>query len=188
MSDITNLIHTRRAVYPKSYTTQPISREDIEAILESANCAPTHKRTEPWRFKVFESAEARHELGEYLANAYRAASTPENFSPEKYAKTLENTTIAGCVIAICVQYDPDGRLPQWEELAATAMAVQNMWLTAHARGIGAYWSSPGSILKANDFLQLNQHEACLGLFYMGHHNLPEMPAIRKPIADKVVWR
>ena len=41
-----------------------------------------------------------------------------------------------------MQRDPGERIPEWEELASVACAVQNMWLSATSYGIGAYWSSP----------------------------------------------
>ncbi len=48
-----DLIKNRRSVFPAQYNDKPIERETIEKILEAANWAPTHKKTEPWRFKVF---------------------------------------------------------------------------------------------------------------------------------------
>ena len=49
---ISQLIRKRRSIFPKTYTNQPIAKEIIEEVLENANWAPTHKMTEPWRFKV----------------------------------------------------------------------------------------------------------------------------------------
>ena len=37
----------------------------------------------------------------------------------------------------------DKSLPKMEEVAAVSMAVQNMWLTATAHGVGCYWSTGG---------------------------------------------
>ena len=39
--------------------------------------------------------------------------------------------------------DKQNRLPEWEEIAAVSMAVQNMWLTCYANNIGCYLSTPG---------------------------------------------
>jgi len=50
--------------------------------------------------------------------------------------------------------DPKESLPEWEEVAAVAMAVQNLWLSSHEKGIGGYWSSPGVVQHLGDFLEL----------------------------------
>jgi hypothetical protein len=46
------LIKTRRSIVPKHMTGETVPQDSIETILEAANWAPTHGRTEPWRFVV----------------------------------------------------------------------------------------------------------------------------------------
>lgn len=185
---ITELIRRRRAIFPKSYLPgRPVAREIIEQLLENANWAPTHRLTEPWRFKVFHSEESRARLGEYMADYYRKNTPPELFSEEKMQKNSENPLKSGAVIAICMQRDPDERLPEFEEIAAVAMAVQNMWLSCTELGLGSYWSTPASALNAGEFLGLAPGERCLGLFYLGWHEMPELPGKRRPVAEKTTW-
>ena len=50
---IFDIIKKRRSVFPAQYSDEPIAQADIEKVLEAANWAPTHRYTEPWRFKVF---------------------------------------------------------------------------------------------------------------------------------------
>jgi hypothetical protein len=42
-------------------------------------------------------------------------------------------------------------------------------------------------LEANEFLDLQPGQRCLGLFYLGWHEMPELAGKRKPVAEKVVW-
>ena len=182
---IKEIIQNRRAVFPAQYNEQSISKEEINAILESANWAPTHRRTEPWRFKVFHGA-SQKALGEFLAETYK--STTDKFSDRTYEKMIENPVKAGCVIAICMQRDPKESVPEWEEIASTAMAVQNMWLTASEMKIGTYWSSPSAKKRLGEFIELSEGERCLGFFYMGRYDgeLPE--GTRKTsIEEKTTW-
>ena len=182
---IRDIIKTRRAVFPAQYNEQPISKTEIETILESANWAPTHKRTEPWRFKVFHG-ESQLRLGEFLAETYK--KNTEKFSERSFEKMKENPAKAGCVIAICFQRDLKESVPEWEEIAATAMAVQNMWLTASEMGIGAYWSSPSVKDHLNEFVHFEEGERCLGFFYMGKYDGPLPEGARKTeILEKTVW-
>jgi nitroreductase len=189
MEPITELIHRRRAIYPKSYVAErPVERALIEQLLENANQAPTHRLTEPWRFQVFHSAESRAELGAYLAEYYRKTTPESEFLAEKMQKSGENPLRAGAVIALVLRRDPEERVPEWEEVAALAMAVQNMWLSCAAVGLGCYWSTPKAALEADAFLGLAPGERCLGLFYLGWHNLPELPGKRGPVGEKTRWR
>ncbi len=182
---ISKTIKNRRAVFPAQYNNQPITKKEILTVLESANWAPTHKRTEPWRFKVFHGI-SQVALGKFIAETYK--QTTDNFSEFTYSKFMDNPVKAGCVISICMQRDPKESLPEWEEIAATAMAVQNMWLTAHEMGIGAYWASPGIIKYMDKFIQLEEGEQCLGFFYMGKYDdeLPEGTR-KSTIEEKTVW-
>lgn len=181
---IFDLIQKRRSVFPAQYIDKAIAKADIEKILEAANWAPNHRNTEPWRFKVIQG-DKLVELGQFLHDTY-IDITPH---PKKIkAKKLkENPVKAGAIVAICMQRDALESVPEWEEIAATAMAVQNMWLCCTEMGIGCYWSSPELIAYMDDFLPMNEGEKCLGFFYMGyyHGELPEQ--VRKPIADKTVW-
>ncbi len=182
---IPETIKNRRSVFPPQYNNQPITKEEILTILEAANWAPTHKRTEPWRFKVFHGI-SQVALGKFIAETYK--QTTNNFSEFTYNKFMDNPVKAGCVIAICMQRDPNESLPEWEEIAATAMAVQNMWLTAHEMSIGAYWASPGVMKYMDKFINLEEGERCLGLFYMGKYDLELPEGTRKStIEDKTIW-
>lgn len=181
---IFDTIKKRRSIFPVQYNEEPIAKADIEKVLEAANWAPNHKKTEPWRFKVIQG-EAKTRLGLFLSRKY------EELDPRpktmKIKKLQENPKRAGAIIAICMQRDPKESLPEWEEVAAVAMAVQNMWLLCTEMGIGSYWSSPGLIDHMDEFFHLNEGERCLGFFYMGNFDGDFPDAERRPIASKTEW-
>ena len=54
---------------------QPIDRALLDQLLENANWAPTHGRTEPWRFHIF-TGEGRKRLAQSLQDIYQR-TTPE---------------------------------------------------------------------------------------------------------------
>ncbi len=186
MNDILKNIHTRRSIYPKSYNEAIVSEETINIILEAANCAPNHKRTEPWRFKVF-YGEGRVVLANFMADFYKKNTPVESFSELKYKKNEINALKSSAVIAI-IQHT-SGLVPEIEETCAVACAVQNMWLAATSLGVGAYWSTGGATFHQDAivFLKLKENEKCLGFFYLGNHSLPEMNTLRGDMAEKTVW-
>ena len=183
---INDLIKKRRSIFPKSYTDKPIPKEIIEQILENANWAPTHRMTEPWRFRVFRG-KGLERLSTYLADWYEKNTPSEKYSELKHKKNRNKPLKSSCVIALVMQRDSEERVPEWEEIASLASAVQNMQLTCAAYDIGCYWSSPKSIIQAEEFLQLQSGERCFGLLYMGYHDMPELPGKRNPIGEKVKW-
>lgn len=185
-TSISTLIRKRRSIFPKSYIDKSIPKEIIEEILENANWAPTHKMTEPWRFKVLRG-NALEQLRDWQVDWYKTNVPAERFSDKKLKKLQTNPLKAGAIIAICMQRDSKEQIPEWEEVAAVASAVQNMWLTTTAYNIGAYWSSPKFIEDIGGFLNLKAGEQCLGFFYMGYHNMPELPGKRQAIEEKVEW-
>lgn len=183
---ISNLIASRRSIYPEQYSEEAISEETVKSLLQAANWAPTHRRTEPWRFKVFHSESARQQLSDYFVETY--PNTVEKFSEIKMRKLAEKPLKAGCVIAICFQRDARESLPEWEEIAATAMAVQNMWLLATDLGLGSYWSTPGLIRHFAEYFPLNDGEQCLGFFYLGHYDGAPVEGFRATsVSEKTTW-
>ncbi len=181
---IFDLIKDRRSIFPVQYNDMPIAKEHIEQILQAANWAPTHKKTEPWRFKVLQG-DSQSRLGDFLSDKYQQVEKKPKEVIIKKLKT--NSEKSAAVIAICMQRDLKETVPEWEEVAAVAMAVQNMWLCCAEMGIGCFWSSPGLIKFMDEFFDLAEGERCLGFLYMGYFDgeLPE--STRKPIEDKVVW-
>jgi nitroreductase len=184
--DLHDLIRRRRAIFPPVFTDQPISEEVIRDLLEAANWAPTHRRTEPWRFQVFRGP-ARERLAAFMADTYTRLTDPAKFSDTARDKMRNNVLRSDTVILLILQRDPQERIPEWEEVAALGAAVQNLWLSATAHGLGGYWSSPGLIREIGPWLMLPEGQRCLGIFYLGHYEMPEIPGQRNPVEEKTVW-
>ncbi|MGB0430584.1 MAG: nitroreductase, partial [Bacteroidia bacterium] len=89
------------------------------------------------------------------------------------------------------QLDEAKRLPEWEEIAATAMAVQNLYLGMEALDICGYWSTGNTNTpQMRLLLNLNESQLHLGWFYLGRPDklLPQGRRIRRPMENKVVWK
>jgi nitroreductase len=157
----------RRSGFPKLMSGEKVPTEIINKMLELANWAPTHRNSEPWRFKVYSGA-SMHELLNLCKECYVKGTPAEKFNSIKLEKIEERKSQISHIVAICMQRHEV--VPEWEEIAATAMAVQNMWLyLASTQKYGGYWSTPGYALGDDfkAFLHLKEDERCLGLFYVG---------------------
>lgn len=184
MSQINQIIRARKSVYPRQYIDKPIPKNIIEELLENANHAPTHRLTEPWRFKVFID-DKKIALGEFMANKYKALSS--EFSEAKYEKTKNNFSSAGAVIAIILHRDPQERVPEWEEIASVACAIQNIWISCSQYDLGGYWSSPTLVEHLDEFINLKANEKCLGFFYLGYCESNDRIVKKGPVKEKTEW-
>lgn len=163
-SILKEIIEQRRSIFPKDYTDTEISQEVIDEILHSATLAPNHKRTKPWRFKIFKGEE-KTQLASEMQTIYKAITPEQLFLEKKYNDIGFKINKANVVVSIVVNFS--GMVPEWEEIAAVSMAVQNMYLTCTANNIGCYWSSPKIVDELKDSLTIEENQKCLGLFYMG---------------------
>lgn len=158
------IIEQRRSIFPKDYSETEISQEILDEILHSATLAPNHKRTKPWRFKIFRGEE-KAKLASEMQAIYKATQPEQTFLEKKYQDIGFKINKADAVASIVVNFS--GMVPEWEEIAAVSMAVQNMYLTCTANNIGCYWSSPAIVNHLKESLTIEENQKCLGLFYMG---------------------
>ncbi|ASK30420.1 nitroreductase [Chryseobacterium sp. T16E-39] len=158
------IIEQRRSIFPKDYTETQISQDILDEILHSATLAPNHKRTKPWRFKTFKGEE-KAQLAAEMQNIYKATQSEQTFLQKKYDDIGFKINKADVVVSIVVNFS--GMLPEWEEIAAVSMAVQNMYLSCTANEVGCYWSSPAIVNHLKESLTIEENQRCLGLFYMG---------------------
>lgn len=186
-NDLNHLIKGRRAVGPQFFTGENVDKRLILEILENANWAPSHKQTEPWRFVVF-TGEGKTRFAEeavkYLTEKYKSGEAIDIGKVEKFRKNISKS---GATIAIILNRDKEESLPEWEETAAVAMAVQNMWLTATQLGLSAFWGTPGFTKYLSGLLGLEPNQKSLGFFYLGYSPI-ELPSPgRGPIEEKIRW-
>ena len=183
---IDQIIASRRSVFPEMYTSETIEDEIILQVIENATWAPNHKLTEPWRFKIFKD-QSLNRLSEFLGNFYKKNTSVESFSEMKFKKTIEKPLKSACVIAVCYQKDKQERVSEEEELIAMGAAIQNMWLTCSSYGIGCYLSTHPAIHSFGEFVELQEGERCVGLFYMGWKTDGDLESKRSELASKFTW-
>mgnify|MGYP005733546377 CR=1 FL=1 len=176
---ISSIIQSRKSTYPNEFNGKIIEEDIILQLLENANHAPTHKMTQPWLFKIFCNNSKKKLLAEILSY--------EELSENKKKKLENSFNKSSHIICICMKKNND-LLPEWEEIAATAMAVQNLWISCVDSNIGGYWSTPKYLNKLRTFLKLNSDEICLGFFYLGVHDSKKTKKIRRDnISDRIQW-
>lgn len=184
-----SIIKNRRTITPPLYAKgKTIPDELIWQILENANYAPNHKKTEPWRFSVF-SGNGLVKLSELFSTIYKEFAG-EKFKEVALKKLADFPIMSSHVIAIKMKRSEQSKIREIEEIEATACAVQNMFLTATAYGLGSFWSTGGITYyeEAKEFFGLEAEDKLLGFFYLGY--LEKEIGVgykRGDVREKVEW-
>lgn len=186
--DLNEIIKNRRAIPPKFMAKKEVDRQLILTLLENANWAPNHKNTEPWRFFVFQGESKLHLAESVFVFLEKKQKEGVEINLQKAVNFRDNLLRVPVAIAIVLQRDAAQRIPEWEEIAAVSMAVQNMWLTATELGLGAFWATPPFLPLIQPLLELEPGQKLLGFFFAGHVPMEYPSPGRGAIADKVKWK
>lgn len=182
------LLLTRRSVYPRQFSGEIIPKEALEKAFEAANWAPTHKRTQPWRFIVYSGAAMNQLIDQWIKMAKRNAEMKGESWTEVNEGKFNLMRQSSHIIAMACHYT--GMVPEMEETCASAAAIQNFWLSLHDQGYVGYWSTGNGIFgeEMHAYLGLAENEKALGYFLAGITREPVPPSIRKPVDEFVTWK
>ncbi len=191
IEEVNKIIRNRRSMFVAQFKeNDPVEDHIIQELLENANWAPTHKLAEPWSFTVF-TGEGLKELGDFQANLYKErAERNGNYAEATFNKLKDNPLKASHIIAIAMKRDLKANLPEMEEISSVAMAVQNMYLTASAHGLAAYWGTGGPTFypEAKAYFGLGDEDLLMGFFHVAKPATDRWPiGKRGPIDEKVRW-
>jgi nitroreductase len=188
VDELNRLIRNRRSVFPKQFEPGKVVDDAIvHQILENATWAPSHGSTEPWQFVVF-TGKGLEKLAQFQSELYKETAG-DHFKEATYHKLKENPLKASHIIALCMKRSANRRHPEIEEVEAVACAVQNIYLSVTAYGLGGYWTSGGITYneKAKTFFGLGADDRLLGFFYLGHVAILSPTGKRAPLEEKVLW-
>lgn len=186
---VNQLIADRRSVYQAQYTGEKVDDRIVRQMVENANWAPTHKLTEPWRFVVF-TGDGIRQLAEFQSSLYKEVTTARGtYKEDTFEKLLTKPALSSHIISVGMHRDPRKSLPEVEEIGAVYCAVQNMYLTASAYGVGCYLSTGGVTFyeEAKPFFGLGPDDRLLGFMHVGMPKGPVPAGKRTPIDEKVKW-
>ncbi len=110
-------IFERRSV--RRYTSEPVVREEVEAVLDAGRWAPSGLNNQPWRFLVVRAGDPRQ--------AALAGLT-------KYAHIVKRAPVLIAVFLAKAEIYSAKKDHQ-----GAGACLQNMLLAAHSLGLGAVW-------------------------------------------------
>jgi nitroreductase len=134
-------IKGRRSV--RAYTDEPVSKEQLEAVLEAGTWAPTGMSREPWRFILIENKDliklVSDETKQLVIQNMPALAA--QYSTDKDVICYN----APMLILICTEKDP-----QWQQvnMLDSVLAAQNIFLKAYELGLGTCYMGFVNFLNA----------------------------------------
>ena len=161
---VLDAIYARRSV--RQFLDNPVEDDSLQVILEAGRWAPSGLNNQPWRFAVVRDLGVREEI---------AAQT-------RYREIIRN---APAVIAVFI--DNDESYDRVKDCQAIGACLQNMYLAAHALGLGGVWL--GEILKNKErvaeILEAPDSYELMAVFAVGHPKHRRQKSQRKPLSELV---
>ncbi|HRP08001.1 MAG TPA: nitroreductase [Gemmatimonadales bacterium] len=182
---VQDAIRLRRSI--KEFTPRPVTREEIEALLELAVLAPNHRLTEPLRFHVLGPA-ARRRYGEILGS--RKAKKVEDHAAAQALidKVAAAEDAVPALIAVSMVLSDNAEVRE-EDYATAMMAVQNLMLGAVAMGLGTHFRS-GAVMddpRTRELVGVGEGERIVALVQLGEPAAVPDAKARKPAAEVTRW-
>lgn len=122
---VIDTILKRRSV--REFTDKPVSKEDINTIMNSARWAPSGLNNQPWRFIVIQDPETIKKLSKC---------------------THYSGIVAGAPLLIATFLDNETSYNRTKDIEAIGAAIQNMLLACCELGLGGVWL--GEILNQKE--------------------------------------
>ena len=181
-----------------------VPEADLQAIVEAATRAPSGGNIQNWAFIVITDAEQRRKMGElyravgagYLAQFFGGEPDPLSMEPqvrklyESSRHLVEHFGEAPALIAACMH----GKFPSKPESAAAFYgsiypAVQNMLLTARARGLGTTLTTLHAHRQeaVQAILGLPENVHVISVIPIGYPEGKWAAPRRRPAADVTHW-
>ncbi|WP_320172941.1 nitroreductase [Maridesulfovibrio sp.] len=110
-------IYTRRSI--RKFTAEPVSKDDLTAILEAGRWTPSGLNNQPYRFLVIHDDDARIES---LAEC------------TKYGHIVK-----AAKVLLCVFLDKQAMYSEMKDHQGAGACTQNIMLAAHSLGLGTVW-------------------------------------------------
>ena len=183
------IIKSRRSIGWAKMNSKTIPNETVASLLELADWAPTHGRTEPWRFFVY-AGEQLKAFSQAHADLYWENTPEDKRLQPTYDRLKTCTDKASHLVVAAMKRGTNPNIPLVEEIAAASAGIQNVLLGATALGIASFWSTGGMTLKPalKGYLGLGEEDQVLGMVFLGYTDEPAKEGTRAiPMAEKAKW-
>jgi coenzyme F420-0:L-glutamate ligase/coenzyme F420-1:gamma-L-glutamate ligase len=194
-----DVLGERRTV--RDFTAEPVDPAAVRRAIAAALTAPAPHHSQPWRFAIVESEEARTRLLDDMLAAWVTDLRGDGFTEEQIARRTRRgeplrrapLLIVPCLAAEAAHTYPDQRRNAAERamfLVAMGAGVQNLLVALAVEGLGSCWVSStlfcGPVAAAA--LGLPDGWEPMGAIGVGHAAAPPAPRPDRDPAEAIVVR
>ncbi len=197
------VIQDRRSI--REFTTDPVSDQDLDLILEAARQAPSGENAQPWRFIIVKDEAMRKKMGAIAGGGSGRRFTAEfvtkkmqerfsNLQDEAKKKAAFEKLTSGQVSAFMAEAPVNivvcGKKDVWDMPYDTSAAIENILLMVTALGLGACWVIAPCIdirdeERMKELLGIPDGYKAVSVLSVGHQTRPHRQRPRLPIKDLV---
>jgi len=180
-----NVIFNRRDIRGQ-FLKDPIPEEILFKILNAAHHAPSVGYMQPWNFLLIQSQKIREAIHQAFRQANEEATMMFSGERREAYKKFKLEGILESPLNICITCDRNRAGPvvigrtanKMMDLYSTVCAVQNLWLTARAEGIGVGWVSIIHEKALKEILDIPGHVVPVAYLCVGYvTGFPEKPEL-----------
>jgi coenzyme F420-0:L-glutamate ligase / coenzyme F420-1:gamma-L-glutamate ligase len=181
-----DVLRERRTV--REFSAEPVDAAAVRRAVAAALTAPAPHHSEPWRFAVLESEQARTALLDRMLAAWTADLRGDHFTEQQIARRVRRgeplrrapLIIVPCLVTDAAHAYPDQRRSAAERtmfVVAIGAAVQNLLVALAVEGLGSCWVSSTLFCRqaAADSLGLPPGWEPMGAVGVGHPAAPPPP-------------
>jgi len=194
-----DVLGERRTV--RDFTAEPVDPAAVQRAVAAAVTAPAPHHSQPWRFAIVESAQAKTKLLDDMLSAWIADLRGDGFTEDQIARRTRRgeplrrapLIIVPCLLADAAHTYPDARRNAAERamfLVAMGAGVQNLLVALAVEGLGSCWVSSSLFCGpvASGALGLPARWEPMGAIGVGHAAVPPAPRPERDAASFVVTR
>ena len=187
MPDFFEVLRSRRSV--RSYADRPVSDQDLQELIDLAILAPTGMNAQPWVFTVVTNRETLARLDAVVVEMLRTSEQARPFREGRMAEMINDpayTTLYGAPALIAISGPAKNPIAPID----CQLAAENLFLAAHARGLGTCYMGfllmLGADVRVRSALGLPEDHVLMAAAIVGHPDArPDGPPQRR--APRVDW-
>ncbi|MHA1737749.1 MAG: nitroreductase family protein [Candidatus Heimdallarchaeota archaeon] len=177
-----DIIKNRRSI--RHFKPDPLTKDQIQAILEAGNEAPSAKNGQQWRFHVY-TGEAKEKFAKFCLDEFEKI-IDEPWA-NKWAKNSLKIQDEAPVIIVVFCCENKLNHPSRPDIQSISAAIQNMLLKAEEMGIGSLWICDILYIEKPVMKYHNTDEQLLATVTFGYSSKTPQGPKKKPVEDFTTW-
>jgi nitroreductase len=178
--ELTRAVRLRTSAAP--ITDHAPDDAELAAAVALAAHGPDHAALRPWRLVLLRGAD-RERLGAAMVAGF--ADEPGSTAA---ARTAAKPLRAPLLVGVVARITPHPKVPEWEQIAATAAFVATLELVLFDAGYTAMWRTgpPATLPQVHALMGVGPDELLMGWLYVGGTDPDFAPRTSDPdVADRI---